>query len=589
MNGTLAVFFGAAVIAAATAPFFGALAPRWGLVTRQREDRWRVRGQIPLLGGAAIALGALVTAAAAGLGSRELLVVLGCALVAFALGLLDDLRHLAPSTKLVGQVVVASLLVAGGVRVGFVDNFAVAFLLTLFWVVGMMNALNLMDNMDGLASGISVIAAGALALTAVPSGPAAVLAAATAGGALGFLAHNFHPARIFMGDAGSQFLGFLLAAAALLHTASGATNVGLALLGPLVVLAVPIFDTALVAASRGLAGRSISQGGRDHTSHRLAALGLSDRGAVLILYGVALLLAGLGVLAESFVSLMFPLLALAAIALVLFGAFLHEVNVYGDDGDDTAERDGPRMRVIKRGWIAGRFGAEIGFDSVLLTVAYYSAYLIRFEGLPEAVWQSQFIESVPVVVSAQLAALVVLGVYRTLWRLLGVGDALTIVRAVVLGTGVAALSVLLLFRFTGYSRAVFLLDAILVAALLVSLRSFLLWLRHWFTIRPRADAVRVLIVGATDRGSFALRLLTSSTQPSYRAVGFIDDDPGKRHRSVAGVRIVGTTADLDAMIARVGAQLVVLALGPQETQLAERVKARCAAVGIECRELLVPI
>lgn len=546
-----------------------------------------------MLGGAGIALAVLGTLGVLG-GSHALLVITGCGLLAFALGLLDDIRQLAPATKLVGQVLVGATLFVGGVQVELLPAPPLAFLLTVFWVVAMMNALNLMDNMDGLAAGISAIAAGALALTAIPvGGPANVASAVIAGAALGFLVHNFPPARVFMGDAGSQLLGFLLAAAALLHTSSGATNVGLALLGPLAVLALPIFDTAFVTTSRGLARRSIGQGGRDHTSHRLAALGMSDRGAVLVLYGVAGTFAGLGILAAALISVVLPLLALAVIALVLFGVFLHEVDVYGKrestNGERAEEAGDVRLSLLKRGWVLGRFGAEIGLDAVLLTVAYYAAYLIRFESLAEAGWLRLFSESVPVVVGAQLAALLLLGVYRTLWRYLGVGDALTIIRGIAAGTALATLGVVVGFHFSGYSRAVFVLDGILAAALLVTSRSFLLWLRHWFALRPRADAVRVLVVGASDRGAFALRLLTTSTQNLYRVVGFIDDDPGKRHRQVSGIPIVGTTADLPTSIARSTARLVVLALGPDEAAAAERVRAACVAAGVECREFLVPI
>jgi UDP-GlcNAc:undecaprenyl-phosphate GlcNAc-1-phosphate transferase len=327
-------------------------------------------------------------------------------------------------------------------------------------------------------------------------------------------------------------------------------------------------------------------------SHRLAALGLSDRGVAFLLYGVAIALAGIGIAAESIRTLVLPVVALAAIGLVLFAIFLHEVDVYGTRsaiprGEDDVT--GLRGRLLKQSWLISRFGAEIGLDAVLLTIAYFTAYLIRFEGVSEAVWLGLFTASVAIVVGGQLAALVVLGVYRTLWRYLGVSDALAIIRAAVVGTGLGAVGVLLVFRFTGYSRAVFALDCILAAALLITARSFLLWLRHWFSRRPQADAVRVLIVGATERGAFALRLLTSSTQTAYRPVGFVDDDPGKRYRRVSGVPILGTTAEIESAITRSRAELVVLALGPDEQETARRVQAACASQGVELREFLVPI
>src|SRR2546428_2490738 len=271
------------------------------MVVAPRADRWH-RSPTPVLGGAAITLAAVLIIVTLLPVSRLSATITIGLFAAFALGLLDDFRHIAPSTKLVGQAVIASLLFFGGVRVEIIEIEPLAYVATVLWVVGLMNAVNLIDNMDGLAGGIVAIAGLALGISAVPENPpAALVAGAAAGAALGFLVHNFPPARVFMGDAGSMLCGYLLAAAALLHTASGAANVGLALLAPLALLALPIFDTALVTTSRRLVGLPISQGGRDHTSHRLAALGLSDRGVVLLLYAIAAVLAGVALVAEQFV------------------------------------------------------------------------------------------------------------------------------------------------------------------------------------------------------------------------------------------------------------------------------------------------
>lgn len=568
----------AAVVTAGATPLFARLAAWRGLVVAPREDRWHKRST-PLLGGAAIALGALVGLVVA----PDLAVVFVGAGMAFALGLLDDVRHLAPTTKLVGQVLIASGLALAGVHVRIIEFVPLAFLITVFWIVIVMNALNLLDNMDGLSAGVSAIAALALGLTALGQSPlAAVLAAATAGSALGFLVHNFHPAKVFMGDAGSLLLGFMLAVVALLHTASGAASLGLAVLGPLAVLALPLFDTTLVTTARGLAGMPIMQGGRDHSSHRLAALGLSDSETVLLLYGVAGALAILGIIADQVATLIAPLFALAIVALILFGAFLWDVDVYGKAraaGQGTIQS--PFRHSLH---VYGRFGTEIGLDVVLLTTAYYLSWLIRFESQPQAVWLPLFEASVPLVVGAQLGILVLSGVYRTLWRFFSPHDAMAILRATVLGTGIGALGILALYRFEDYSRAVLLLDALIAAVLLIGSRSFLLWLRHWFATRPRAGELRVLIVGANEGGALALRLLGRRAAGTYRAVGFIDDDPGKRYRRVGGVPIVGTTADLVDVAHRLSVDLVVLATEGADDESA-RIRALCEELGVECRDV----
>ncbi len=576
-----------AAVSALATPLFATFASRRDLVVQPREDRWHTK-PTPLLGGAAIALAVLLLLAASLPERSGSLALLAGAAGAFALGLLDDFRHLAPTTKLVGQAMIGSLLAYGGVQVGIVSFPPVAFILTVFWVVAMMNAMNLIDNMDGLAAGIAVIAAIVLGLTGNPSDPrVAVIAGATAGASLGFLVHNFYPARVFMGDAGSLLLGFLLASAALLHTASAVTNVGLALVGPLVVLALPIFDTAFVTAMRRISGRSLSRGGRDHVSHRLVALGLSDRLAVVLLYAVAGGLALVGALLNDFWTVALPTLALASVGLVLFGVFLSEVDVYGgSNGLSTTER--PQAHVLRALATYGRFGIEIGLDFVLLTVAYYFSYVVRFEGLLDIAWLDLFVKSVPLVVGIQLGALVLLMVYRTLWRYLSVADAVVILRATTVGTGAAALALLLVFRFENFSRAVFVFDWLLASALIISSRAFALWLRHWFTSRPRSGTRRVLIVGATDGGSVALRLLTRVGAGPYHAVGFLDDDPGKRYRRLGGVPIVGTTDELEKVVPRLRIDVVVLALEQDAGALA-RVRDACQRLGVEYREFLAPV
>ncbi|TMC41867.1 MAG: undecaprenyl/decaprenyl-phosphate alpha-N-acetylglucosaminyl 1-phosphate transferase, partial [Chloroflexi bacterium] len=207
----LALIAVVAVLTAIATPAFGILARRFGLVVAPRADRWHTK-PTPLLGGAAMALPILVALVVVLPPSRVSAVIIAGATATFALGLLDDFRRMAPSTKLAGQAVIAAGLFFGGVRVEIITFEPIAFVMTVLWVVGLMNAVNLMDNMDGLAAGITAIAGGALAIAAYPENiPVALIGAVTAGACAGFLVYNFSPARIFMGDAGSLMLGFLLA------------------------------------------------------------------------------------------------------------------------------------------------------------------------------------------------------------------------------------------------------------------------------------------------------------------------------------------------------------------------------------------
>jgi UDP-GlcNAc:undecaprenyl-phosphate GlcNAc-1-phosphate transferase len=358
--------------------------------------------------------------------------------------------------------------------------------------------------------------------------------------------------------------------------------VGIAVLAPVMVLALPIFDTALVTTSRRLAGKPISVGGRDHVSHRLAALGLSDRGAVIVLYLVAASLAGVAVVADMTTLVFLPLATLALIGLVLFGLFLAEVDVYGRS---TAPYQ-PRSPIANALAIYGRFGIEVGLDVLLLTTTYFISYLLRFEGVPQSAWIGLLTFSLPFVVGCQLAALVTTGVYRTLWRFVGLSDVVRILRATAIGTGGAALLLLLGFRFEGLSRAVFLLDWLLATAFLIGSRGFLLWLRQWFALRPRPGERRALIVGATEVGAAALRLIGRLEDRTVRAVGFLDDDLGTRHRSIGGVPIVGRTQDLEEIARRLRVDLVVLTVD-RGMHATARLQASCEELGIEWREIVI--
>lgn len=558
-------------------------ARRTNLLVRPRADRWGSR-PTPLLGGTAIATGVLVALAVSLPLAPVILVVLLAGSMALALGLVDDFRHLSPSTKLVAEALIGAFVFFGGVTVKLVEFPPLAFVITVLWVVALMNAVNLIDNMDGLAAGVCGIAGAVLALSAVSSGhaAAAVIAAATAGAAAAFLFYNFAPARIFMGDSGSLFLGFMLAVAALLGTARGVADVGLALFTPLAILAVPIFDTALVTWSRRRAGLPVGRGGRDHTSHRLAAMGLTDRTAVLILYGTAAVLASIGLLANAIGRPAIPVVLLGFVCLVLFGVFVSEVDIYGvrRPTASDASRPEPTAHAIK---VYGRFGAQVFLDVVLITTAYYSAFLLRYEDSDQS-WVRVFVSSLPLLVTAQLGSLAAFGTYRILWRFLSVTDAFTIALAVSVGTAGAAIGEAIA-GFPVTSVAVFVVDALVAASLMIGARAFGVWLRHVITALPKRDEKRVVIVGASDLGLIALRALHASAETRYRVVAFLDDDAGKHHRRIGGVSVVAGTRDFVRVVQQHQADLVVLA-DRLDPAIADELRSQCESMSMQLRVLV---
>lgn len=579
------VFAGALAIALTVTPLAARVASATGLVAPARPDRWSSR-PTPLLGGVALIAAAVAPFLVVARIDEHSAAVIGGLLAAFVLGFIDDVRGLRPTSKLVGQVLIAGGLAFAGVRLQLVDMPAFAFLLTVFWIVGVMNAMNLMDNMDGLAAGIAAIAAAVLFVMAPLVEPQWIrlLCASLAAACLGFLVYNFAPARVYMGDAGSQVLGLALAAIALMLTNQAKANVGLALLGPLLVLGLPLYDTALVTLVRRLEGRPVSRGGRDHTSHRLASRGLGERETVLLLYAVAAGFALLGLSASALGFAILPLMVLVVVALVLFGLFLVET-----PATMRAEAASPgRRQIIGAGRRMLRFGGEIGLDLMLASTALFSAFLIRFEVDSIEFWLPLFIQATPVLVPLQLAALVIFGVYRTLWRYISTTDVTSIVLASVAGTAAGGVVMLAILGWSAQSRAVLLLDGLILAVSIAASRLFLAWLRDSLALRPRAGARRVLIVGANETGRLALQLLLRSNEAVYRVAGFVDDDHGKIGRRIAGVPIFGPISALEGIVQREQADLVIIATAGPPNEGAH-IRQAVESTGVESREFARPI
>jgi UDP-GlcNAc:undecaprenyl-phosphate GlcNAc-1-phosphate transferase len=291
---------------------------------------------VPYLGGVAIvvAFSLVVLAASAVLptrGQAELAVTLGLAVILAGMGLVDDLRGLTPWFRLGMQVLAGIALWIAGSGVSIFTTEPLNVLLTVVWVVGITNAFNFLDNMDGLSAGVAVIGATSFFVIAAVNGQVlvAALAIALAGCALGFLRHNFHPARIYMGDAGSLFLGFLLAVIGVKLRFDGPTEVTFFV--PILVLGVAILDMLLVTITRITNGKSPLRGGRDHTSHRLVFIGIPVPGAVSLIYGSAV---GLGWLALIMSRVDratgFLLMAFVVAVGVFLSVLLAVVPVYGN-------------------------------------------------------------------------------------------------------------------------------------------------------------------------------------------------------------------------------------------------------------------
>jgi UDP-GlcNAc:undecaprenyl-phosphate GlcNAc-1-phosphate transferase len=521
-------------------------------VAKPKIDRWH-KQPTAMFGGVAIWLAMVVSylvfirPTSGHFAGSFLDVVMGASTFLFLVGLADDFLHTKPYQKLIGQVMGSAFVIYYGLTLPWTSYSALNVALTIFWLIGITNAVNLLDNMDGLASGIAVIASGFLALSFLATGQMteALMLVTFAGALLGFLVYNSSPASIFMGDCGSMFIGFFLASAALVNVSGGRSRSLLPVLAvPILVLFIPIFDTTFVTILRKLSGRAASQGGRDHTSHRLVALGMSERHAVWMLYGLAALSGVLALLVQE-VKLDVSLAAIAGftVLLTLLGVYLAGVKVY-DETDEALAAGENSLYAFLIDLSYKRRIFEVLLDVILILLAYWSAYAVKFGALSGSAAWKLFLRTLPVLVFVKMAAFLVMGVYRGLWRYTSLDDLIVFAKAVVLSSVLSVMAVLFAFRFEGFSRTVFIIDGVLMFMFLAGSRLAFRLFRQVIPVTRSREGRRVLIYGAGDGGELLLRELLNNRGLKYSPVGFIDDDPAKNGKLIHGLKVYGGNGDL---------------------------------------------
>jgi UDP-GlcNAc:undecaprenyl-phosphate/decaprenyl-phosphate GlcNAc-1-phosphate transferase len=561
------------------------LAARLGAAPR--KDRWHER-TTPMLGGIGIFAGILAgcwvaVAANAAPATRELVAILGGCAILFVAGLLDDLYSLGPIPKLAAQIGAALLVIFNGLTIsGLISNDLVAGLVALVWLVGLTNAFNLLDNMDGLAATLAGIAALFFAIDALTvhhNDAVLALSLAIAGACAGFLPFNLRPTRsaaVFMGDSGSQVLGFALAALGLTASWKVAGTTVATLLLPVLVLAVPILDTTLVTVVRLLDGRPVYQGGRDHTSHRLVYHGLSEKRAVVLL---AVISAALGatslfyaVLDNAWVTLIGVLLTFAL--LVQFASVLSDV-----------ERT-PGV-VEERSWfrtfIANpRRLVESLVDFALISASFAFAYYLRLQGSGTTYDRHIFQVSLAVLLAARYLAFIPFGLYRGVWRYAGARDAAAIVGAVVVSEVVAYLVLDATQVWGAFPRSIFIIDA-LVCTVVIGASRF--WERGFVravsTFTGRGGRRRTLIVGAGRGGRSLLRELRETA--GEQVVGYVDDDPRLARRRLQGVPVLGGLLEIEAVLAKVRPDTVLVTIPDAPRERLGLVIDACTLAEVPCR------
>jgi UDP-GlcNAc:undecaprenyl-phosphate GlcNAc-1-phosphate transferase len=557
------------------------------LVAVPSDARWHTQ-PTPVFGGVGIYAGfsaGILLALATGAieWSGELGGILAGVTIVFVAGLVDDLWHLGPVAKLGAQIVAAVVVLASGLNVEVVGNDVLAWALGLVWLVGITNAFNLLDNMDGLAATLAVVSCAYFAIDAVTEHENdTVLALALALGlaCAGFLPFNLRPRRgaaVFMGDSGSLVIGFGLASLALAASWTVAGTTVATILLPLLVLAIPILDTTLVTIARLVEKRPVTQGGRDHTSHRLVYYGLSETKAVLLL---AIVASAIGATALAYNVLDNGRLTaigvlVTFVLLVQFGSFLSDLEERSRRGVEGPEPSLWRALVFEP-----RRLVEVFVDFVLICASFLAAYVLAVGGFGTEYERSVYLSALPILLGARYVFFVALGVYRRVWRYATARDVVPIVVACFASALVASL-ILVALRPIGSFPAVqiFVIDAFLCTGLVGASRLALRLFPE--TLGQRGVRRRVLVVGAGRAGRSLARELRESDDA--RAVGFLDDNPRVRRRRILGISVLGSLDETERAIASSRAEEVLVSIPGAPPERLELVARAADRAHIPCR------
>ncbi len=532
----ISIFLVSFVLVLILTPFFRKLAFKTNFL--DYPDPRKVHSSpTPLLGGTSVFLGfaggVLLSLLSGIRWTNELSGVFLGGLVILGLGLVDDKRGMSPGVKFAGQILASFLFLLvsrslGILNLGFFEN-----LLMFLWVVGLMNAFNFLDNMDGLCSGISFIAAAAFLVIFILTSQTAplILCLSLMGALLGFLVYNLPPAKIFLGDAGSMFNGFILAALGIFFAKKNSSFNQL--LVPLLILSYPIFDISLVTVTRFKEGRKIYKGGKDHSSHRLMNLGFRLKKTLGSIYLISL---GLGIIAFLvFYLIESPWKVLIAfcvgILLAVLGSHLHR----------------RFARVGEKLWL-------IFLDIISVNSAFLFFYWLRFESgffdTSVVIPLSEYVIPAIWITLYWLVLFAILGLYEIGWELPVKEEWLRIIKAAVLGMMIFSLA----------SIGIVSLRFLLLYTLSLSIS--LLFFRTSYGLVQRAlysrgkGLRRSIIVGTKGTAQELNRFLRTGSNPGFRILGFVSENGVIPE----GLEVLGPLEDLDNILKKTRAEVLIFAL-----------------------------
>ncbi|MDH7514155.1 MAG: hypothetical protein QHH14_14510 [Clostridiales bacterium] len=587
----------------------------WAKVLDIPSERKIHRRPVPLLGGLAIFLSFNLAVVLALLFDKTLLgeSILGrwqalfvCQVIVLSFGIYDDVKRLKPWAKLVLQISAGIVIVLFGFGVEAIANpFAGSMIklgllsmpFTVFWLVLIANALNLVDGLDGLAAGAAIFAAVTIfGLSYFNQNIGVGIASiALAGSVLGFIRYNFYPAKIFLGDSGSLLLGFLLAVFSIQGSSKGATLV--AVMAPVLALGLPIMETLLSMIRRFVKsihlvdystkngsiralyfrGFSLFKADRDHIHHRLLKLGYSQRKAVTLLYGICIALS---------------LLALLSVAIrnINWVGFIGAVVVAAFIGIKRLKYE--EFKILENGLLMPVFNFPIVnsrlfhtfFDLGMISFSSYLCIMLIFRGFGGEA-KLLFIESLPLFLLIKIIIFYLTGVYKKSWIYPSLEEITGILGAVFLSSLVSTLLMEVVFGIDAFGGlAFFVLDFYILLTLAGGIRFSYRVLTSYYKKGFSRRGKKVLIYGAGYKGSTVLKEIRHNGDYLVNPVGYLDDDPAKKGKSVHGCPILGSSDDLEEILSRNDIAEIIVSTGKIARNRISKLIELCKQKGIVVRQ-----
>ena len=601
-----------------------AVGVRYGIVdvptvrSSHRRPTVRIGGPAILVGTiAGLAVGSPMVHGAPGL-SREIGGLLAGAMIVALVSLADDLFGLKAQYRLFAQVVGAVLFVGLVGQLRWIDLPAtqrvalgpLSLPVTILWLVALTNIFNFMDGIDGLAAGVTTIACCFVAAVARMVGNSSVplYGAVLAGSAAGFLVHNFPTARVFMGDAGSTFLGFMVGGIAVIGNNVEEPGRAVPVLAVCLMIGAFLFDTTMTMLRRLARRDGLFQPHRDYLFQRAVQKGLSPKMVTLFEYGLAVLL-GLSALLYLRLSQVGSW-CLVLLWTAVFVWFAERIGAHEFRSGDSKITDRTQPGVVLSNSVVSARRAQRGtggrvpvqgsgtrppgyltvfalvaLDLCLCTVSYYAAYVANFVGFTPKFREfiPAFYSTVWLILPCRLGAFWVFGLYRGMWRKSRAQTLFDILRAVAASTVLAALLIWAITRFQSYPRAVLVIDSLFIVYL-VGFTRFVLSVKRE---RPSQGAellpVRLLIVGGGKGGASIVREINSNPQLGYVPVCIVDDDPDKQGKRMHGVPVLGSIDRVPQLVREHEIDQVLIAIRHLTAETMSRIAVRCVHPGVELR------